>query len=128
MSGIVVVDADSKEAATEARMLGLTSPVVVQSRRGYHYYWLNNDEVNQRNKVGEFPGHKGDWPHVVGLDLRANGGIIRLPPSYCSDKLNKYVWINDFAEIQGDKDFVWKGKIFFYNIQLNSSYFPSLLQ
>ena len=108
MSGIVVVDADSKEAATEARMLGLTSPVVVQSRRGYHYYWLNNDEVNQRNKVGEFPGKKGDWPFVHGLDLRANGGIIRLPPSYCSDKLNKYVWINDFSEIQDDKDFIWK--------------------
>ena len=108
MSGIVVVDADSKEAATEARMLGLTSPVVVQSRRGYHYYWLNNDAVDQRNKVGEFPGQKGDWPHIIGLDLRANGGVIRLPPSYCSDKLNKYVWINDFSEIQDDKNYTWK--------------------
>ena len=38
MSGIVVVDADSKEAATEARILGLYQSVVVQTKRGYHYY------------------------------------------------------------------------------------------
>lgn len=108
MSNLVVVDADSKEAAIEARILGLTTPVVVKTKRGYHYYWRHDGVSDVRNRAGNTPGRQGDWPLVDGLDLRGDGGVIRLPPSYNKDMVNQYTWMSDFDEIQDDDRYVWK--------------------
>lgn len=107
-SGIVVVDTDSKEAATQARLLGYTSPVVVQTKKGFHYYWNHDPATDIRNRVGNAPSKRGDWPAVPGLDLRGDGGIIRLPPSYNSDMVYQYTWVSDFDEILDDPEYFWK--------------------
>ena len=72
LSGIVVVDCDTAEARDYAASIGLTAtPMVVQTSKGWHY-WFSHTGEEVRNAAS-----KG----IAGLDLRGDGGQVRVPPS-----------------------------------------------
>lgn len=72
LSGIVVVDCDTAEARDYAASIGLTAtPMVVQTSKGWHY-WFSHTGEEVRNTAS-----KG----IAGLDLRGDGGQVRVPPS-----------------------------------------------
>ena len=82
-SGYVVVDIDSEDLLDSAKALGLcTSPVVARTTRGYHYYYRHPGNGPIKNKVGSAVArHDKTWPRVSGLDFKADGGYVRVPPS-----------------------------------------------
>ena len=82
-SGYVVVDIDSEDLLDSAKALGLcTSPVVARTTRGYHYYYRHPGNGPIKNKVGSAVArHDKTWPRVSGLDCKADGGYVRVPPS-----------------------------------------------
>lgn len=71
-SGIVVVDCDNEEAWRAATEMGLISEVQVRTRRGRHLYFKHPGGVVQnRAAIGG----------LKGLDLRGDGGYVKVPPS-----------------------------------------------
>ncbi|MGH9412244.1 MAG: DUF3631 domain-containing protein [Terriglobales bacterium] len=70
-SGVVVVDADSREAFDGLCARGIGSPHVVRTPNGYHLYYHAPAEP-LANSVGRIA------PHV---DVRADGGYAVVPPS-----------------------------------------------
>jgi hypothetical protein len=91
ISGFVVVDCDTDEAASEAQKLGLSSPCGVKTRRGVHYYFRHPGGERYGNRQGAH-SRGDDWPQVAGLDFRGDGGYVKLPPS------NNYSWIGDLDD------------------------------
>jgi hypothetical protein len=82
-SGYVVVDIDSVDLLEPAAKMGLCySDVVVRTTRGFHYYYRHPGEDKIKNHVGSNI-KKADrtWPSVTGLDFKADGGQVRVPPS-----------------------------------------------
>ena len=110
LSGVVVVDCDNEDAVTKAKELGLSSNVMVQTRKGIHYYWLHDGSQRFPNKVGaNVSKHDFSWPEVNGLDFRGDGGVCVLPPSRRKDG-KTYEWIVDYDEIATDR--VWQVRTF----------------
>lgn len=81
VSGVVVVDCDDDAALAFAIEQGMTSPIRVKTRKGWHLYFKHpRDGVRRGPRVGS--NSRGvDWPRVPGLDFRADGGYAKLPPS-----------------------------------------------
>ena len=71
-AGVVVVDVDNEEAQKLAEELGITrTTMAAASRRGTHYWFKHPGRLVQSTAgVG-----------VTGLDIRGDGGYIRVPPS-----------------------------------------------
>lgn len=84
ISGIVVVDCDSKDSAKWFTQNVAKSPMICQSKRGYHFYFKYPD-VRIQNAVKV----QGQY------DVRGDGGYILLPPSKHSE--GQYEWLRDFG-------------------------------
>ena len=71
LSGVVVIDCDTAEARDFAASINLTdTPMVVQTTKGWHYWFKHTGEVRNAASKG-----------VAGLDIRGDGGLVRVPPS-----------------------------------------------
>jgi hypothetical protein len=104
LSGVVVVDCDSKEAMDFCRTCGVWSPIRVRTKNGIHLYF-RHDGVN---KYGPRVGSKSrgtDWPQLDGLDFRGDGSYALCPPSH------PYEWEfdTDIGLDEIDEWPVWKG-------------------
>lgn len=82
LSGIDVLDLDSKEAVRFAEDNKFSDTPVVKSGKGYHYYYKH------RNGVRNFQKRDG----LPDIDLRGDGGYIVAPPSIHSSG-NQYQWV-----------------------------------
>lgn len=72
-AGVIVVDVDTDDAYDEAVALGLTKTWrSAKSTRGWHFWFKHPGGMIQNAAAMEA---------VKGLDLRADGGYIRVPPS-----------------------------------------------
>src|SRR5215216_6415736 len=69
VSGIAVLDADSREAVEELKRLGHPATPMVKTARGLHLYF--------RHPGGELPTRIGLGN---GLDLKGDGGYVVAPP------------------------------------------------
>ena len=126
LSGVVVVDCDSEEAVNEARRLGLTSNVSVNTRKGQHFYWSHHGDAEYKNKVG---GHTKandvTWPKVLGLDFRGDKGIAVLPPSRHKD--GNYTWNVPYDELDEAK-YKWNNRTFLTDVKnLNEDVLQDLI-
>lgn len=80
ISGLVVVDLDGQEGIDEAAKLGLRSPLNVVTGKGRHLYYKHPGGL-VNNAVRLAPG----------IDLRADGGYVLLPPSVHPNG-HSYAW------------------------------------
>ena len=109
LSGVVALDCDNAEATDYAIKNKLTTPYIVKTTRGRHYYFAHPREgAKFANKAGAIAR---DWPEVGGLDFRGDGGYVLMPPSIKvkNDKLiHEYRWEGhyDFDDLELHK---WKG-------------------
>lgn len=89
VSGIVVIDCDSDEAIELVNAQGIDSPVRVRTKRGLHLYFAHNGS-RVRNAV--------NWRGMSGVDVRGDGGYVKVPPSTNYSWDNKYpIDINDLV-------------------------------
>lgn len=107
LSGIVVVDLDSKEAQEFAEENGFPKTPTVKTARGYHLYYAHPGS----GRVGNFQ-KRDDLP---GIDLRGDGGYIVAPPSIHETGV-KYKWVkgkslDDLQLAQLPEILLAKGKI-----------------
>jgi hypothetical protein len=80
VSGIVVVDCESREDAEWFWKSRGTSPVICQTKRGFHFYFRwPGQQVKNAQRVGER------------YDVRGDGGYVLAPPSRHSK--GRYRWI-----------------------------------
>jgi len=89
ISGIVVVDFDSKEAIEWGKEKQLLDTYLVYTGRGIHAYYKYPKDKHIKNVVG-FNGHK--------IDIRSNGGYVIAPPSIHYNN-NKYIWVRNSNRI-----------------------------
>lgn len=80
-SGIVVLDADDEEARQWCSDLFHGHPEHVRTSRGGHFYVKYPTGVDARNSAGKL---------YKGVDVRANGGLVVVPPSVSKGK--RYEW------------------------------------
>ncbi len=81
LSGMVVVDCDNEDALAFALAEGMTSPIRVQTKRGWHLYFKHPRDGVRRGPRGGWNSRNVDWPRINGLDFRGDGGYAVLPPS-----------------------------------------------
>lgn len=81
-SGVVVLDCDNDEAIEFVAELGYCSPIQVKTKRGVHQYFRHPGERVQNHQGGNPGAH---WYAVDGLDLRGDGGYVRVPSSNSPD-------------------------------------------
>lgn len=74
ISGIVVLDCDTREAIAEAEALGLSGAQAVRTSRGAHFYF-SYPAFEVRNQAG----------FRLGMDLRGDGGFVVGPGSIHPD-------------------------------------------
>jgi hypothetical protein len=87
LSGIMVVDADTKEACELIEKTipeNMDSFAIAESPRGGRHYYFKCINGKWQTKAGVLPD----------IDIRANGGIICAPPSI-NIKGGKYGWISE---------------------------------
>jgi hypothetical protein len=82
ISGIVVVDCDTKEDAVWFWKNRSESPAVVKTRRGFHFYFQHPGEPI-KNGI-KIEGH---------YDVKGDGGYVLAPPSTHSEGC--YKWVKD---------------------------------
>lgn len=89
--GLIVVDCDSPEAAKEWEGYGFSTPYVVVTPRGFHFYYGLPEGVTV--KAGPWRGHKG-------IDIKSGPGHqVVCPPS--RTEAGGYHWLNrDVAEVE----------------------------
>lgn len=105
VSGIVVVDCDTPEAAERAKREGLTSPISVTTKHGIHYYHRHPRDGSWRGpRVGANSARSTDWPYQPGLDFRGDGSIVVVPPS------KGYAWaVAESFDRDDDGDYpIWR--------------------
>lgn len=79
ISGIVVVDCDSRDAANRFWNEVSRTPVVVTSKRGHHFYFKHpGGYIMNGCKINEY------------YDVRGDGGYVMAPPSLHSE--GEYFW------------------------------------
>lgn len=74
ISGIVVLDCDTREAIAEAENLGLEGAQTVRTSKGAHFYF-SYPSFEVRNRAG----------FNLGMDLRGDGGFVVGPGSIHPD-------------------------------------------
>jgi len=111
ISGIIVLDCDNEKSVEYAVKNDLTSPFVVHTARGKHFYFAHPLH-GQRfgNNVG---GVTRNWPDIEGLDLRGDGGYVVMPPSMkMRDNKVEHIYHMEVGYglgLDDMEDFVWKG-------------------
>lgn len=71
ISGITVIDCDTKEGLELAMTKGLPTCPTVKTGKGYHFYYAYEPGVGNFQKRADLPG----------IDLRSDGGFVVAPPS-----------------------------------------------
>lgn len=71
ISGLAVVDFDTREATELAKAQNFPTTPLVKTGKGYHAYCLYRDGVRNFQKRDDLPG----------IDLRGDGGYVAAPPS-----------------------------------------------
>ena len=94
ISGIAVVDLDSKDAIEFARQNKFPKTPCVKTGKGYHLYF------KYKNGVRNFQARDD----LKDIDLRADGGYVLAPPSIHPQTKKPYEWITlpgevDYAEL-----------------------------
>ena len=80
ISGLCVVDADNETSRLRAIAEGYESPIKVQTKRGWHYYFKHPmDGVIRGPRSGVQAGKH--WIDENGLDFRGDGSYVKAPPS-----------------------------------------------
>lgn len=83
--GFIVLDIDGPESAVLGNSRPIPNTRCVKTKRGTQYYF-------------KFPEHFDGKTTVVGLqpllDVRGDGGYVKVPPSQFSDQSGRYEWIN----------------------------------
>ena len=88
ISGLCVVDADNETSRLRAIAEGYESPIKVQTKRGWHYYFKHPmDGVIRGPRSGVQAGKH--WIDENGLDFRGDGSYVKAPPS------TNYSWVMD---------------------------------
>lgn len=88
ISGIVVVDCESREDAEWFHRERGQSDVMVKTKRGFHFYFSHPG------------GRVGNAQRVEGrYDIRGDGGYVMAPPSVHSD--GSYSWVRDQVGMVG---------------------------
>ena len=82
ISGIIVIDLDSKEAIEFSKKHKFPKTPYVKTSKGYHLYFKYQNGVRNFQKR----------PDLKDIDLRADGGYIVAPPSIHPDTKIKYEW------------------------------------
>lgn len=97
-SGIAVVDVDLPTAFASLDRLVAAAPGTtltgLTGGGGIHLFYATEDP-ELGNSAGRLPGLDGDLP---GVDLRANGGYVVVPPS-AHRSGGRYVWLDDRRQI-----------------------------
>lgn len=111
ISGVIVLDCDNEKAVEYAEKNNLTSPYIVYTARGRHYYFAHPLHGQKfANNVG---GVTRNWPDLEGLDLRGDGGYVVMPPSIkIKDGTvvhNYYMEVGYGLGLDDLEDYVWKG-------------------
>lgn len=111
ISGVIVLDCDNEKAVEYAEKNDLTSPFVVHTARGKHFYFSHPQHGQKfTNQAG---GVTRNWPDVEGLDLRGDGGYVVMPPSIKykdgSAQHMYYMEVGYGLGLDDLEDFVWKG-------------------
>ena len=111
ISGVIVLDCDNEKAVEYAEKNNLTSPYIVHTARGRHYYFAHPLHGQKfANNVG---GVTRNWPDLEGLDLRGDGGYVVMPPSIkIKDGTvvhNYYMEVGYGLGLDDLEDYVWKG-------------------
>ena len=91
---IVVFDADGRggmETLLAAAGHNLPRTLVAKTARGLHFYYRAPEGLHVRCR-NEGRKEKG----ADGLDYKAHGGYVLLPPSYNKQKKVRYLWANDY--------------------------------
>ena len=72
ISGLIVVDCDTEEAAEAVLAADIYSPITAVTRRGRHLFFRH-------------PGHRvknaANWKGMKNVDLRGDGGLVKVYPS-----------------------------------------------
>ena len=94
ISGIAVVDLDSKEAIDFSRQNKFPKTPCVKTGKGYHLYYKYQDGVRNFQKR----------PDLKDIDLRADGGYVLAPSSIHPETKKPYEWKTlpgeiDYAEL-----------------------------
>src|SRR3990170_1339984 len=82
ISGLAVVDLDTKEAIQIAKKLNFPATPMVKTGDGFHAYYKAKEGIQNFQKRGDLPG----------IDLRGNGGYVVAPPSIHSSGV-QYSWV-----------------------------------
>lgn len=82
VSGITVLDIDSKEGYELALQKGLPETPTVKTGRGYHLYFKYKEGARNFQKRADLPG----------IDLRGQGGCVVAPPSLHIMTGGRYLW------------------------------------
>lgn len=91
VSGVVVVDFDSREAVLMAKEKGYLNTPVVRTGRGCHAYYRYPRGREIRNSTDE----------GIKTDIRGNGGYVVLPPSiHYSGRQYKWVKSHEIGDIR----------------------------
>jgi len=111
ISGILILDCDNEDALKHASKAGWTTPFSVQTTRGRHFYFRHPGHGKRfANKVG---GSGRDWPDVIGLDFRGDGGYALMPPSLKLSEgsvVHQYEWeIGAGLDWDDLESFPWRG-------------------
>ena len=94
ISGIAVVDLDSKEAIEFARQNKFPKTPCVKTGKGYHLYFKYKNGVRNFQKRDD----------LKDIDLRSDGGYVLAPPSIHPETKTSYQWVTlpvevDYAEL-----------------------------
>lgn len=110
--GIVVVDADTKDAVVELRKKGLPKTPVVRTKRGFHYYFVSDSPV----KSGKIS--------IPGVDIKAQGSVVILPPSVHPEG-GIYEWVISPNEVPFAKlpDWIKEEVGMHFDLRLSEVYF-----
>lgn len=85
ITGRLILDIDGEAGQRSIKPFSIPVTQTVRTRRGYqiHFKWVG--DVGYKTTVAGI---------LPGVDVRGDGGIGILPPSFCSDG-TRYEWIND---------------------------------
>lgn len=89
ISNLCVIDCDTREAAVWFHKAHGGSPVIVQTRRGYHFYFQHpGTRIANASRI-EAEG--------VTYDVRGDGGYVLAPPSLHS--AGQYTWLKPLSRV-----------------------------
>lgn len=88
ISGVAVIDCDSRENAKWWFRHGVKTPVMVKTKRGVHFYYRHPGERVKNASNVEIG--------AVKYDVRGDGGYVVLPPTRHSE--GEYSWVGEMTD------------------------------